>query len=172
MAFHQFLLRGLLTTSPRQRVEGHALLKGAKRQPTLLTSRRTYHPTPFVSRPWNDEELSDFDRTELKPHPHDTIIMGSDYDAVDHPNVSWNPKITSPEEAEEMCRRECDELHETNPLAFSGANKSLSNTIEERPDSSVHWKLKSGERSAKKLGMPALRGPDLVHFRIGGQGVA
>ncbi|KAK0617156.1 hypothetical protein B0T14DRAFT_568690 [Immersiella caudata] len=155
----QLPLRWLLRASPRQRLASRPLLT-----PALLA--RSFHRNLELAEPFKDDQ----ERTDLKPRSYDYTMSGSDYDASDHhPDVSYNPSITTPEEAKENCERERTEMnYESSPLEFSPANKSLSDAPKEIYDSSVHKpRIKSGERSSKKSGTALPRKLEPIKYRIG-----
>jgi hypothetical protein len=138
------------------------------RQPFVASAlvTRLLHQNLKLSKPFKDDQ----ERTDLKPRSYDYTMSGSDYDASDHhPDVSYNPSITSPEEAKENCERErIENNYEASPLEFSPANTALSEPPEDISDSSVHkaW-IKSGERSSKKSGKALPRKSEPIQYRIG-----
>jgi hypothetical protein len=152
-------LPGLLQSQPRQSLARQPFIA-----PALVT--RSFHRNLKLSKPFKDDQ----ERTDLKPRSYDYTMSGSDYDASDHhPDASYNPSITSPEEAREHCEKErIENNYEASPLEFSPANTALSDAPEEIYDSSVHKaQIKSGERSSKKSGTALPRKSEPIQYRIG-----
>jgi len=90
----------------------------------------------------------DQDRNELKPRWNDSTKSGSDDELAEHSEVAFNPKITSPEQARESCRKESN----GSPLDVSGANRDVSEMADENSGDKSDKKFKSSERHAKKSG--------------------
>ncbi|KAK0707538.1 hypothetical protein B0H67DRAFT_315760 [Lasiosphaeris hirsuta] len=144
MASHRLTLQALLQAHPR-------LLAGklpvTSPIPELLS--RSYHPSKSCSIPYKDDQ----DRQTLKPRPSDSTKSGSDLDLSDHEDASFNPTVTSPEEAKKSVQRESN----GSPLEFSGANKPISDSAEEKrtsgkedhPDHESKSKGSQGKKAGK-----------------------
>ncbi|KAH7312393.1 hypothetical protein B0I35DRAFT_480850 [Stachybotrys elegans] len=125
---------------------------------------RAYHSTVPVSQAYKDSQ----DRNSLRPSSAENTKSGRDDDAAANPDAAFNPKKTSPEEAERTANK--NSATDTNPLEVSGANQEMS-----KPTGDEKTKKKSGagketRKGGKSGSGDAPKGKKTSDIKIGGDG--